>query len=453
MNLNHSRAGRVAAAAFAAAMLLSGTACKGVLDVPNPQAFGDDALNNTIILKTVTDGAEGVLHQAYDDMIVVTELLSDEVESSSTWIDWEDISEGRLRHDWATAGSFSGPQDQLLRARFAAQSAKDRVEKVLGSAASISALRAQVLIVDALADLLMGMGWCEGPLGSNTARAADTEIFKQAVTKFTAALAAAQAVSDAAAKTKWTDVAYAGRARANLLAGNYSAANSDAQAVSANFVYNAVYAEGAAATQSTTGNQFHQNRNRSGTLRRMYHSRVHEIDPSGTGEAYLRDWFDNTKDDKRMAVTRKAGQLGVNNRFAYYGITKYADRGAPIRMLSKVEMNLIQAEVAMRNNDYATEATILNAGRARAGVGLPPIATPANAADAQKALLNERMAELFVEGHRMQDLARFGIVKQTFDAGGATGSARATKLPLSRTEILNNTNMKDGGGSCPAVTP
>ncbi|MFN8574043.1 MAG: RagB/SusD family nutrient uptake outer membrane protein [Gemmatimonadaceae bacterium] len=453
MNLNLPMPRRVATHLGVAALLLAGVACNGVLDVPNPQAFGDDALNNSIILKTVTDGAEGVLHQGYDDMIVVSELLSDEMESSSTWIDWEDISEGRVRHDWATAGSFSDPQNQLLRARYAAQSAKERVDKVLGTAAATSPLRAQVLMVDALADLLIGMGWCEGPLTANAARSPDTEFFKQAVTKFTTALTAAQALTDAAAKAKWTDVAYAGRARANLLAGNYAAANTDAQAVSAGFVYNAVFSEGAGATQSLTGNQFHQNRNRSGTLRRMYHARVHEVDPNATGEAYLRDWFDNTKDDKRMAVTRKTGQLGVNNRFAYYGIAKYSDRGAAIRMLSKTEMTLIQAEVAMRNNDYATEATLLNSLRTRSGVGLPAMTVPANAADAQKALLNERMAELFVEGHRLQDLARFGIVKQTFDAGGATGSARATKLPLSRTEILNNTNMTDGGGSCPNVTP
>lgn len=443
------RAGRIALHAAAGVLFLTGVACSGAFDVPNPQAFGDDALNDPIILKTVTDGAEGALHQAYDDFITVAELNSDDMESTSTWIDWEDISEGRLRHDWPTGGSFSGPQDALLRARFAAQSAKERVERVLGNTAGTSPLRAQVILMDALADLLIGMGWCEGPLTANSARAPDTEFFKQAVTKFTAGLTAAQAISgDAAAKSKWTDVAYAGRARANLLAGNYAAAKADAQAVSAGFVYNALYQELA---QSTPGNQFHQNRNRSGGLRRMYHARVHEIDPGtatspGTGEAYLRDWFDNTKDDRRMAVTRKFGQLGVNNRFAYYGITKYQDRTAPIRLLSKIEMTLIEAEAAFRVNDYATMTTLLNSLRTRSGVALPAIPTPTTAADAQNALLNERQAELWVEGHRQQDLYRFNLTK-TF-----LGSGKATKLPLSRNEILNNSNMTDGGGSCPSVT-
>jgi len=440
-------AGRTAVYAGVVALFLSGMACGSALDVPNPQAFGNDALNNTIILKNVTNGAEGVLQLAFDDLIQVTELLSDEIESTSTWIDWEDISEGRVRHDWPTAGSFSDPQNQLLRARFAAQSAQERVQTVLGAAAATSPLRAQVVLVDALADLLIATGYCEAPLKPGASRSPDTELFKQAVTKFTAGLSAAQAITgDDVAKTKWTNVAYAGRARANLMAGNYAAAKTDAQAVPAGFHYDAIFSEGAGSTQSTTGQQFNQNRNRSGGLRRMYHARVHVIDSVGTGEAYLRDWFDPTKDDKRMAVTRKQGQLGVNNRFAYFGITKYADRAAPIRMLSKIESTLIEAEVAYRANDFATEATLLNSLRTRAGVGLPAIATPANATAARDALLNERMAELFVEGSRENDLARFNLVTQIL------GPARATKLPLSLTEILNNSAMKVGEGSCPSIS-
>jgi len=442
-----STVGRASAYAGAIALILSGVACGNTLDVPNPQAFGDDALNNTIILKNVTNGAEGALQLAFDDYIQVTELLSDEMESTSTWIDWEDVSEGRVRHDWTSVGAFSNPQDQLLRARYAAQSAAERVQTVLGAGAATSPLRAQVLLVDALADLLLATGYCESPLQAEAARAPDTEVFKQAITKFTAGLAAAQAITgDDAAKTKWTNVAYAGRARANLMAGNYAAAKTDAQAVAVNFQYDAIYAEGAASTQSTTGQQFHQNRNRSGGLRRMYHSRVHVIDSIGTGEAYLRDWFDPARDDKRMAVTRKAGQLGVNNRFAYFGITKYADRASPIRMLSKIESTLIEAEVAYRANDYVTEASLLNFLRARPAVGLPPISTPTTATAARDALLNERMAELFVEGSREYDLARFGLVTQKL------GPARATKLPLSLNEIQNNAAMKVGEGTCPSIS-
>ena len=440
-------AGRAAAYAGAIALVVFGAACGSALDVPNPQAFGDEALNNPIILKNVANGAEGSLHQAFDDYIVYTELLSDEIESTSTWIDWEDVSEGRVRHDWPNQFSFSFTQDQILQARFAAQSATERINNVLGADAATSALRAQTMLVDALADLLLGTGYCESPLVADGPRSPDTEVFAQAVTKFTAGLEAAEAITDDAdAQRKWTNVAHAGRARANLMAGNYDAAKADAQAVDPGFEYLALYSEaGGYNTTSNPGEQFNQNRNRSGGLRRLYHSRVHVIDSVTTGEAYLRDWSSG-QDDHRMAVTRFEGQLGVNNRFAYYGITKYADRTSPIRMLSKIESNLVEAEVAMRAGDFATEANILNAMRARPGVALPPIPVPGDAGAAQNALVNERMAELWVEGSRMQDLYRFNLVTQIL------GPARATKLPLSYTEILNNSAMNVGEGTCPTIS-
>jgi len=439
-------AGRAAAYAGAIALVAFGAACGSALDVPNPQAFGDDALNNPIILKNVANGAEGSLHQAFDDYIVYTELLSDEIESTSTWIDWEDVSEGRVRHDWPNQFSFSFTQDQILQARYAAQSATERINNVLAADAATSPLRAQTMLVDALSDLLLGTGYCESPLVPDGPRSPDTEVFAQAVTKFTAGLEAAQAITgDADAQRKWTNVAHAGRARANLMAGNYDAAKADAQAVDPGFEYQALYSEaGGYSTTSNPGEQFNQNRNRSGGLRRLYHSRVHVIDSVTTGEAYLRDWS-SSQDDHRMAVTRFEGQLGVNNRFAYYGITKYADRTSPIRMLSKIESNLVEAEVAMRAGDYATEAQILNVMRARPGVALPPI-TITTAAQAQDALVNERMAELWVEGSRMQDLYRFNLVTQKL------GPSRATKLPLSTTEVLNNSAMKLGEGACPTIS-
>jgi hypothetical protein len=432
-------------AGVVAGLLLAGSvSCSGIFDVEDPQAFGDEDLNDPAILSNVVNGAEGLLHQSYDDFIVVTELLGDVMESTSTWIDWEDISEGRVRGDWPTAGSFSGPQNGLLQARFAAQNAEQRVTKVLGTAAAQSPLVAQSRFVDGMADLLLGQGWCEGPLANGGARSPNTAFFTQAVTKLTAALTATGGLS-AADKAKWEPVIRAARARANLLAGQYDAALADADAVPAGFVKLAVYAEGSGAQQSTTGNQFHQNRNRSGGLRRLFHAKVLGVNPTSTTyqTVYLPDWFDNTKIDPRLALNRKVGEKGVNNRFDYFGVTKYSDRGAEITLLSKREMNLIAAEVYMRKNDYVNMTARLNIDRQAQGLAPIPTLTAANA---QTALLNERLAVLFVEGQRMYDLHRFNLVTATL------GTGRATMLPLSTTEVLNNTNMSVGGATCPKIS-
>jgi hypothetical protein len=392
----------------------------------------------------VADGAEGQLQQSYDDFVQVTSLLGDEIESTSTWIDWEDISEGRLRGDWATTGSFSGPQDLVLRARFSAQSAAERIKAVLGADANTSPLLTQVSFVDGFADVVLGMGWCEGPLVAGGPRSPNTAFFPQAVTKLTAALTLANGLA-AADKAKWVPAVLAARARANLFAGNYDAALSDALAVPAGFVKNAVYAEAAGVQQSTTGNQFHQNRNRSGGLRRMNFPRVRgTFNSSSYTVGALADWYDPTKPDPRMALNRKAGEKGVNNRFDYYGIQKYSDRGADQPMLTSREMNLIAAEVYMRKNDYANEAAKLNIDRTANGLTAIPV--PTNAAEAQNALLNERMAVLYVEGHRAYDLHRFNLV------GTVIGTGRNTMLPLSRNEILANPSMHEGEATCPNIS-
>lgn len=433
--------GRTAAALLSAATM----ACSGVFDVEDPQAFGDGDLNNPVIIKNVADGAEGLLQQAYDDFVQVTSLLGDELESTSTWIDWENISEGKLRADEATVGSFSGPQDQLLRARFASQSAAERIQAVLGSGANTSVQFVQVKWVDAFADLTIGMGWCEGPLTQGGPRSPNTEFFKQAVTKLSAALTLANGLTNATDRARWVSVITASRARANLFAGNYDAALTDALAISSGFVKNAVYAEGAGVQWSATGNQFHQNRNRSGGLRRMYHGRVlGTFNTVSYTTGYLADWFDATKADPRMALNRKANEKGVNNRFEYFGITKFADRAADQPMLTSREMNLIAAEVYMRRSDYTNMAAKLNVDRVANGLAAIPV--PTTAAAAQNALLNERMAVLFVEGHRAQDLHRFNLVTTVLGAG------RNTLLPLSRNEILANTSMKEGEGTCPKIS-
>ncbi|MGQ0537386.1 MAG: RagB/SusD family nutrient uptake outer membrane protein [Gemmatimonadaceae bacterium] len=416
---------------------VAGAGCSGIFDVEDPQAFGDDDLNDPAILGAVASGVEGSLHQAFDDLIVISSLLGDEIEETSTWIDWRDISLGRIRADWPTPGSFSGPQDGLLRARFAAQDAAARIEKVLGSSAATNPLVAQVKWVDAAADLLIGMTYCEGPEAPNGKEITDAALIKQSITKFGAALTAATAANNAA----WINATRALRARAYLLDGQYDQALADAQAVPDNFEKLAIFADAAGNQQSLTGNQLHANRNRSGGLRQMYFSRV-RLGADGVGA--LTDHFDATKTDPRMAVSRRGNALGVNNQTPHYSIEKYNSRGNDIVMTSGREMRLIRAEVYMRRGDFASMTAQLNLNRAAAG--LPALTLPANADAARALLLNERFAQLFVEGHRLADLNRFDLVASLL------GTGRAKKLPMSRNEIINNANIPDQGQKCPAVS-
>ena len=121
-----ARAGRLAAYTAGGVVFLTALACKDMLKVEDPQTFSNDDLDSPAILQAVADGVEGAFQQVFDDVLVYTELLSDEIEETSTWLPWSDMSNGRVRGDWPTGGDFSGAQNGLLRARYAARARGSR---------------------------------------------------------------------------------------------------------------------------------------------------------------------------------------------------------------------------------------------------------------------------------------------------------------------------------------
>ena len=431
-------------AAGLAAALLAAASCNDVLEVADPQTFSNEDLNAPQILKAVADGVEGQFQQVFDDHVVFSGLLADEILDTSTWIEWADVSTGRIRGDWPTATpGWVGTQNELLRTRYSSLSAQERFRTVLGADASKSTLMAQVRTTEAWADLILGMDYCESTLEPNGPRQPDSEVIKASIAKFADAIT----ISQAAGATDYINWATAGRARANLLAGNYPAALADAQAVAANYEKRALYS-----TSSAThfpGNQLHINRNRSGGLHRLWWSQVDTTPALGTGNAravlFVKDPWTNVA-DRRMAVLHAPGQLGVNNSTPHYSIDKYSDYAASITITSKREMNLIAAEVHWRSGNLQGAIDAMNLNRTRAGVALAPFAMPLTADQVRDRLLSERFAELFVEGHRLADLNRFGLMTQRL------GPGRAAKLPLSRTEILNNPSLREGEARCPNIT-
>jgi hypothetical protein len=442
-NAKLGRIWRYAVSTAAGALFLTaGMSCQNSLKVTNPQNFTTDVLDDPKILQSVADGVEGSLHGVFDDLIVHTALLSDEIEDSSTWIDWADISLGRIRGDWPSSYNGGWGQDGLLRARYAAADAVDRITRVLGAdTASKSPMIAQVRTTDAWIDLYLGMDFCEAPLVANGPRAADTELLKQALTKFNNAIAAATSVGTAGAP--YLNWALAGRARTNLFLGNFDAAATDAAAVPTGFVKQALYSTNS--STSFAGGQLNQNRNRSGTLRSIWWPMVDTSTNAQvpTPDQYVKDPWTNVN-DPRMVVVHPRGRLGVNNKTLSYSIQKYKDYTSPITMTSKREMNLIRAEVYWRKGDVANAVAMLNIDRAT--VNLAAFPTTLTLDDVFQRILSERFAVMFIEGHRLTDLNRFNLIRTRLGAG------RALKFPMGRTEILNNTNMIVGAAKCPVTS-
>jgi hypothetical protein len=436
---------RMAGCALIATVAFPASACKDLLKVEDPQTFGNEDLDDPNILAAVADGVEGIFQQTFDDALVYAGLMSDELEDTSTWVAWADMSAGVFRPNYAGGTTdFAGPQNDFLRARYAATNAAERFERVMGKdAAAKTRIMAQVKATEAWSDLINAMDYCEAPIVAGGPRQPDNEVLKAALPKFTDAITIATAAGSSAAD--FLNWARAGRARTNLFLGSYDAALADAQAVPAGYRKQALYAEGV--STSFPGNQLHTNRNRSGSLRSIWWSMVDTSNNAvATNIQFVKDPW-TLQNDNRMQVLHPRGRLGVNNRTRHYSIQKYADRAAPITITSKREMNLVEAEAYWRKGQLPQAIEALNRNRTTAPASLPAFdAAGLSADDVFQRILSERFAELFVEGHRLNDLARFNLVTARL------GTGRSIKFPLSRTEILNNANMKEGEATCPKIS-
>ena len=173
--------------AVAVAVLAAG-ACDGLLDVQDLDRFTSDDIDSA--LDAVAAGVEGDLHRLYDTYVIYQGLLSDELQHTGTWTNYDDVDHGRFIY--ANNGMETTYQ-QLLQARWFALDAQSRFERVLEGEAATSPLTSQVQMTGALADLLLGMAFCEAPAVPSGSAVSDTDILQQAVTKFTTAIATAQA--------------------------------------------------------------------------------------------------------------------------------------------------------------------------------------------------------------------------------------------------------------------
>jgi hypothetical protein len=444
-----TRASRALLHGLAVAALIVTGGCHDILKVQDPQNFASGSLDNPILWPSLANGAEGDLQLQVSSLAIFTGMLSDELWDSSTWIDWHDVSTGVIRANWATNGAWSATMDGILRARYSAQSTAARFTADMKDTANTSPLMVQVKAVDAWADLMLAMGFCESPPSGGAATVSDTVMFQNALAKLAAVKTLAQAAhysaSQAATQTSTVNWMTAGIARANLMLGNYDAAIAAAAAVPANFEKDAIYSANTTAQNNQLFFQGNFGSNRSYTIRNSWYAQIDTV------QGFLLDWYSGQLDTRVPLNHDNNNKLGYN--LGAGGVVRFFSNGkansaaSPVAMAKYQEMLLIQAEAYWRKGDNNSAVSFLNTNRALAN--LPAITLPTTGdvnTWVRDAILSERFATLYTEGFRMQDLYRFGLV------AARVGTGRATKLPLSRTELVNNPNVGIGHGKCPAVS-
>ena len=148
--------------------------------------------------------------------------------------------------------------------------------------------------------------------------------------------------------------------------------------------------------------------------------------------------------DPRVEVTdQERGH--PNTGIALWFAEKYTDASSPVQLASWEEAQLIIAEAAIEAGNYGQASSIFNT--LRANVGLSPHMASMDMNGMMDQLIEERAAELFLEGHHLWDLRRLGVrpyppIGQDDGFGAVYGNQLCFDLPA--TEFQNNTSITGG---------
>jgi hypothetical protein len=268
--------------------------------------------------------------------------------------------------------------------------------------------------------ILMGEGMCSAAINLGP-ELTPAQLFAEAKIRFDSSIAYATTGSDQ------TTVSFAtlGRARTQLDLGNVAAAGTDAATIPSGFVTN--FVTDAINIRRENFSYFTINNSNFATV-----------------DASFRDLTVNGAPDPRVAVT-SLGKNGTAPNSPIYTPDKYPALNSIMPVARYAEAQLIVAEAKAAAGDLTGSVAAINAARATHS-GLPAFdGTGQTAASLKTQIVEERRRELFLEGHRLGDLRRYGLTfapaAGTAYPGGATYGTE-TCFPLPDVERINNPNIK-----------
>lgn len=275
-------------------------------------------------------------------------------------------------------------------------------------------LEAQTAMYAGYTYLLFGEAMCsvafdEGP------EQTPVDAFELAVERFDQALAAG-------ASGDVLNAVRVGKARALLDLGQKSAAAAVASAVPAGFSFELAYSN----AENVTRNKLWE----------------FNIDDGNVtvAEPYRNVMYEGVPDPRVPVVDEQT--VNPQTGIAIWTSSKFPDASTPIELASWEEAQLIVAEAEIAAGNFQAAVDIIDA--LHAAVGLPAYAGGLDEAALMDQIIYERAAEMFLEGHHLQDLKRLDVplfpATGTDDGfGGAYGDQICFDLPA--TEFQNNPNI------------
>lgn len=365
------------------------TACDGLLEVDLPGSVTADILDDPRMATTMFYGAIGELECAFDQYVSRTAVISGEIEHSSGLVEhstWgrRAINDRHGGYANSNCGSNSALFTPLQTARFVSKDLQDRIENdwPVDAVEERTYRLAMLAALEGYALQLLGEGFCEmavdgGPLLSRE------DVWEMAEDRFSKSLQHAQA----AGVDSVASLAYVGRARARLNLGKFPEAAADARQVPEGFKWWATRGD----EEGRRNNRIWINVNNGWNY--SVHPDYHNLDWAGVP-------------DPRVDVYYSGNDRGVPpepNSIAMWWQNKYPQRTSPLVLAGWEEAQLILAEA----EGGQTALDVIN--RLHTLAGLPPFVSDDTDEIMDHLIQEERRRQLFLEGHRLNDLLRHDL--------------------------------------------
>ena len=359
-------------------------------------------------LPLLVTSADGVFECAYQQYVLLSAQLIDEFNSGgsdgSYYIyDQREITPATsgFSSNGCPGGQLSGLYTPLSQSRWFADSNLGRAQE-----AGSQDLVARSAVVAGYAYTLFGEGFCSAAFDEGP-EVFPPQTLELADSRFSTAISSASG--------ELLTLAYLGRARARLDLGDLAGAVSDAQQVPDGFAYYA--------TRSSSDNTRRNHLYGSNWIDRNI-----EVDVP----FWNLEWQGVPDPRVELIHTDNLGRNGLTPEVLQ---TKYPDYDADIPIGRYAEALLIIAEAA------GGQTAVDNINELHARAGLPPFASD-DADEIMDHVYEERRRELFLEGHRMNDMLRLNI---PFPSGADRFNDRrygtTTCFPLPDIERENNENI------------
>ncbi len=395
----------------ALAAIVGSGACSDLLTVESPGRISDADVQTKDAIPGLVTGVQYNLSGAVNTNLELMAVASTELYHGGSY-DWADIPRGVINYDDPYQG---GSWSQTQQARWVAEDAVAKLTEEMDAGESAkSPYVARSYIYGGYANRILGGSWCSSVIDGGP-EIPNTDHFQRAIDEFTAALPIAQASGN----NDLVSAAYAGRAQAKLLQGDWPGAAADAAQVPADFVF---YAE----IDIELGNNL------------AYET--HNRNEYTVFDTYMEPHPDDAR--APWVIPRNADgsiENGANGSTPHYRQEKFPTQDSDVALSKGTEMLLVQAEAALQSGGAGIAAAYNFMNQARDVYKMAHLTPAADMADAYADLRFERGATLWLEGRRFEDERRW------FAATGAahddTLAGRAVCLPIPKAERLANSNL------------